>query len=77
MGKVRVEVSYLPGVEDPEAITITKNLHILGFDGIKSVKISKVYEFDVPDRKRSGEVAEVARKLLCNEVIQGYNVKEE
>lgn len=76
MGKIKVEVSYLPGVEDPEAITLTKNLRVLGYKTVKSVKISKVYEFDLAGREGREQVHEIAKKLLCNEVIQDFHVKE-
>jgi phosphoribosylformylglycinamidine synthase len=78
MGKIRVEVRYLPGVEDPEAITISRNLQILGYDSVGSVSVSKVYQFEIGNRENGmKQVNEVARKLLCNEVIQEYDIKEE
>ena len=45
--KIKVEVSFLPGVEGPEAVTLTRNLRVPGYELVRSVKISRMYEFDL------------------------------
>ncbi len=76
MAIVRVEVTYKRGVEDPEAITVEKNLRILGYDSIKKVNISKIYEINLGDTKRDAEdlVMEISEKILSNPVIQSYRI---
>ncbi|BAB59693.1 hypothetical protein [Thermoplasma volcanium GSS1] len=71
--KFKVEVSYKPGVEDPEALTLLKNLNILGYHEISNVSISKVYYFDAGNEE---EVKQVADKILSNPVIHSYKVEK-
>lgn len=75
---VRVEIKYLNGVEDPEAVTIQKNLRILGYDAIKSVKSVKVYDLEISDQEKDpvSTARELAEKLLVNPVIHQYDIKE-
>ena len=77
MPVVRVKVEYLPGVEDPEALTILKNLNILGYESIKSVRTTKSYEFNIDsDVNRSNKMAEeIAGSILTNPVIHKYSIR--
>lgn len=76
MARVRIEIRYLTGVEDPEALTIKKNLNILGFKSVESISTVRTYEVEIsdksPDPVREGE--EMAEKLLVNPVIHQYKV---
>lgn len=78
MPVISVEIKFLPGVEDPEALTIQKNLKLLGYSGIKSVRTSKTYQFDIDvgDADPRETVKEISEKLLANPVIQSYTIRE-
>lgn len=77
MPVVRVDVEYLQGVEDPEALTILKNLNVLGYKNVKSVRTVKSYEFSMDgtetDSLRAAD--EIASKILTNPVIQKYTIR--
>lgn len=71
----RVEVRYLPGVEDPEALTVKRNLRILGYDSISGVMMARVYELTLEDSDGAYEkVEKLARDLLSNPVINSYTI---
>ncbi|MGC8585238.1 MAG: phosphoribosylformylglycinamidine synthase subunit PurS [Thermoplasmata archaeon] len=76
MVKVKIYIEYKEGVEDPEALTVKKSLSLLGFEGINSVKISKVYEMEIEGNKNSArkKAVEICEKLLANPVIHRYEV---
>ncbi len=78
MPVISVEIKFLPGVEDPEALTIQKNLKLLGYSGIKSIRTSKTYSFDIEvgESDPKAMVKEISEKLLANPVIQSYTIKE-
>ena len=58
MVKLRIEIGYLEGVEDPEASTLFHNLGILGYDSVEGLKIYKIYQIDVAgDNEHGLEVA--------------------
>ncbi len=77
MPVIRVDVEYLPGVEDPEAITILKNLKILGYDTITETRTAKSYEFRIEGKLEEARstVDEIASKILTNPVIQKYSLQ--
>ena len=53
--KARVEVSFRPGVLDPEAQAIERALGALGFEGVREVRRTKVIELELDgDRPRLG-----------------------
>ena len=78
MARISVEIKYLSGVEDPEALTIQKNLQLLGYGSIKKVRTSKTYEFEVSDDLSDAvsTVRKIAEQMLANPVIQSYTIKE-
>lgn len=78
MARISVEIKFLPGVEDPEALTIQKNLKLLGYGGVKGVRTSKTYEFEIDEKSSDPKkvVTEIAEKLLANPVIQSYTIQE-
>lgn len=78
MVTVRVEIKYLKGVEDPEAVTIQKNLNVLGYKTIKSVKSVKVYDLEISENEKDpiATAKELAERLLVNPVIHQYDIKE-
>jgi phosphoribosylformylglycinamidine synthase PurS subunit len=78
MVKIGIEIEYLPGVEDPEAINIEKNLKVLGFKTVNRVTIKKFYEIDVSENDKTPEktAQKLAEKLLANKIIQKYNIRK-
>ena len=76
MPRVRIEIRYLPGVEDPEALTIRKNLSALGYEDIDSVSSVKVYELDISGSAKDPDAIakELAEKILINPVIHEYKI---
>ncbi|MHB1439120.1 MAG: phosphoribosylformylglycinamidine synthase subunit PurS [Cuniculiplasma sp.] len=76
MVKIRLEISYLPGVEDPEATTLHHNLGILGYYSIESVSMLKVYEMEFSeDEETAKSMAKiVAESILINPVINSYKL---
>lgn len=75
MPKVRIEVSYLEGVEDPEALTIFRNLKNLGYSKVESMKIIRVYELDIPGSDYEDVAREIGENLMVNPVIHKMEVK--
>lgn len=75
MPKVRVEVSYLEGVEDPEALTILKNLKNLGYDSVDSLRIIRVYEMEISGKNPDRIAREIGENLMINPVIHKMDVK--
>jgi phosphoribosylformylglycinamidine synthase PurS subunit len=78
MSRVRIEIRYLPGVEDPEALTIRKNLSTLGYESVKSVSTVKIFELEISGGKSDSlaMAKELAEKLLINPVIHQYKISE-
>ncbi|MEM0158683.1 MAG: phosphoribosylformylglycinamidine synthase subunit PurS [Thermoplasmataceae archaeon] len=74
MPVVRVTVRYHDGVEDPEALTILKNLSDLGYSDIENVRILKVYELKINGTKQKAKkvAKEISETILTNSVIQEY-----
>ena len=77
MVRIGVEIEYLPGVEDPEALNIGKNLLILGYERVKKVSIRKTYLLDISGSMEEAEkiARDIAEKLLVNKIIQSYRIK--
>lgn len=78
MPRVRVEIEYLDGVEDPESETVLRNLRIIGFENVSDVKISKSFEFNLSGNRDEAirSVKDIADKLLYNPVIQKFDIVE-
>jgi phosphoribosylformylglycinamidine synthase len=78
MPKFRVTVRYLSRVEDPEAITVLKSLHTLGYNSIRNIRISKTFEFEFSGDKSEAEknVKAIAGEILTNPVIQEFSIEE-
>lgn len=73
--KARVTVSLKPGVLDPQGRAIHHALEGLGFGQVADVRVGKVIELDVADGTTEDQVAEMARKLLANTVIESFRVE--
>ncbi len=77
MTKAHVTVHLKPGISDPEGENTTKALHLLGFDGVKEVHTTKIWEIDLGDTAADAakeQVDKMCRRLLTNPVIHDYEV---
>lgn len=77
MTKAHVTVHLKPGISDPEGQNTTKALHLLGFDGVKEVHTTKIWEIDLGDVSEADakeQVDRMCRRLLTNPVIHDYDV---
>ena len=73
--KARVTVSLKPGVLDPAGRAIHHALEGLGFGQVSEVRVGRVVELDVAGGTTEAEVADMARKLLANMVIENFKVE--
>jgi phosphoribosylformylglycinamidine synthase len=73
--KARVTVSLKPGVLDPQGRAIQHALEGLGFAGVGDVRVGKIIELDLADGTTEAQVADMARKLLANTVIENFKVE--
>jgi phosphoribosylformylglycinamidine synthase subunit PurS len=73
--KARVTVSLKPGVLDPQGRAIHHALEGLGFGEVAEVRVGKVIELDVADGTTEAQVADMAKKLLANIVIENFKVE--
>jgi phosphoribosylformylglycinamidine synthase len=75
---VRVEVRLKAGVLDPAAETIHRSLEHLGFDHLREVAQTRVFDLDL-DRTRAedalADARAMAEKLLANPVIETWRVE--
>jgi phosphoribosylformylglycinamidine synthase len=72
--KARVTVSLKPGVLDPQGRAIQHALEGLGFGQVADVRVGKLIELDVAEGTSEAQVAEMARRLLANTVIENFKV---
>ena len=71
--RFKVEVWLKDKVEDPEGIAVEKALKLLGFEGVREVRVGKVYSISL----ESGDeeyVKDMCEKLLTNAVIHKYKI---
>jgi phosphoribosylformylglycinamidine synthase len=73
--KARVTVNLKPGVLDPQGRAIHHALEGLGFRQVRDVRVGRVVEMDVADGTTEAEVADMARALLANMVIESFEVE--
>lgn len=78
MVRAEVIVHLKPGISDPEGSNTTKALHLLGFDAVRSVHTTKVWEIDLGETSEAEareQVDRMCRRLLTNPVIHDYSVE--
>jgi phosphoribosylformylglycinamidine synthase len=77
--KVRVYVLLKPTVLDPQGQTIRAALAGLGHESIAEVRQGKFFEIvlapGTPRERAEREMAEIARDVLANPVIEEYRVE--
>jgi phosphoribosylformylglycinamidine synthase len=73
MAKYKVEVTYKPGVLDPEGNSTLDALKTLGFNvsGVKSLK-AYIIECNCDEKK----IEEMCKKLLSNPIIHNYSIQK-
>ena len=73
----RVDVMLKPGISDPQGQTIERALPVLGYEGVRGVRVGKRIQLEVdaptPDEAKS-KVEEMCERLLANPVIESYEV---
>jgi phosphoribosylformylglycinamidine synthase subunit PurS len=73
----RVDVMLKPGISDPQGQTIERALPVLGYEGVREVRVGKRIELELDavdaDEARL-RVEEMCEKLLANPVIESYRV---
>jgi len=75
--KVRVDITLKPGVLDPQGEAVRHALAALGFDGVQGVRQGKVIELDLATEDADlakTQAAQMAEKLLSNQVIENFTV---
>jgi len=76
--EVRIDVTHLPGVLDPQGATVERALPALGYDNVSGVSIAKTIRLalDAPSESVArDQVDEMCRRLLANPVIERYTVE--
>lgn len=73
----RVDVMLKPGISDPQGQTIEKALPVLGYEGVREVRVGKRIQLqvDATDAEEArSKVEEMCERLLANPVIESYEV---
>jgi phosphoribosylformylglycinamidine synthase subunit PurS len=75
---VRIDVTHLPGVLDPQGATVERALPALGYANVSEVAIAKtirlVLDADSEATARA-QVDEMCERILANPVIERYTVE--
>ena len=77
---MRVDVTHLPGVLDPQGATVERALPALGYSNVSQVRIGKSIRLvvDAPDEAAARtQLDEMCERLLANPVIEAYEVNLE
>jgi phosphoribosylformylglycinamidine synthase len=75
---VRIDVTHLPGVLDPQGATVERALPALGYDNVSEVSIAKTIRLvlDAPSAEAArAQVDEMCHRLLANPVIERYTIE--
>lgn len=74
---VTVEIRSVEGIADPEGRTIERAVGVLGFGGVKGVRVGKVITFTIDADDLSSArstVQQLCERLLANTVIERYEI---
>jgi len=77
---VRIDVTHLPGVLDPQGATVERALPALGYHNVGGVSIAKTIRLslDAPSAEAArAQVEEMCQRLLANPVIERYTAQIE
>jgi phosphoribosylformylglycinamidine synthase subunit PurS len=75
---VRIDVTPVPGVLDPQGATVERALPALGYDNVSAVSIAKTIRLaiDAPSEADARtQVDDMCRRLLANPVIERYTME--
>lgn len=78
--KATIHISLKPAVLDPQGKAIERALQGLGFDGVSSVRQSKIITLDMAQTDSAAaekEARAMCEKLLANTVIENYRIELE
>jgi phosphoribosylformylglycinamidine synthase subunit PurS len=76
--EAHVEVTSLPGVLDPQGVTVERALPALGYANVSEVRIGKSIRLVVDVESEAAaraQVEEMCERLLANPVIEAYQVR--
>ncbi len=76
--EVRIDVTHLPGVLDPQGATVERALPALGYDNVSQVSIAKTIRLALDASSESAareQVDDMCTQLLANPVIERYTVE--
>ena len=77
---IRIDVTHVPGVLDPQGATVERALPALGYTNVAAVSISKTIRLQLDADSEAAALAQVdemCHKLLANPVIERYTVSFE
>jgi phosphoribosylformylglycinamidine synthase len=77
---VRIDVTHLPGVLDPQGATVERALPALGYDNVAEVSIAKTIRLALDaasEAEARAQVDDMCRRLLANPVIERYTIELE
>jgi phosphoribosylformylglycinamidine synthase len=75
--EVRIDVSHLPGISDPQGATVEKALPALGYANVSQVSIGKTIRLVVEaadEPAARAQVDEMCHRLLANPVIEAFEI---
>lgn len=76
--KAKITVRLKKGVLDPQGKAVLNAAHSMGFQGVKDVRVGKVFDIDLgdlPPKEVQSALEELSAKLLSNTVIENYEVE--
>lgn len=76
--KVKVNVYLKTGILDPQGKAVHHALDVLGFEGLKDVRIGKqiILDLDTDNEEAAKtEATEMAKKLLVNQVTEDFDIE--
>jgi len=74
---IRIDVTHVPGVLDPQGATVERALPALGYTNVGAVSIAKTIRLQLDADSEAAALAQVdemCHKLLANPVIERYTV---
>ena len=75
--KAEINVMPLEAILDPQGKAVSQNMPSLGLGEIDNVRIGKHITLTVDADNKSvaeSKVDEACKKLLCNEIMEGYSI---
>jgi len=76
--KVKVNVYLKSGILDPQGKAVHHALEVIGFEGVKEVRIGKqiILDIDADSDEAARSAAEaMAKKLLVNQVTEDFDIE--